>query len=79
MNKDELLQQLTAEIQQKFGDKSYIMFTILILMIFMDTSKWTIPDYLKNVPELHEYVDYLENSELLKEIFGTTQIFDYNN
>lgn len=70
MNKDELLQQLTTEVQQKFGDKSYIMFTILILMIFMDTSEWKIPDYLKNVPELHEYVDYIENNPLLKEIFN---------
>ena len=71
MNKDELLQQLCAEVQQKFGEDSSKMFSILILMIFMDTSKWEIPPYLHDIPELREYVDYLENSELVKEIFGT--------
>lgn len=69
MNKDELLQQLSVEIQQKFGANSTKMFGILIIMTFMDTKEWKIPDYIKSIPEFADYIDYLENSDLLKEIF----------
>ena len=66
---EEKLQQLTTEIQAKFGSDSTKMFSILILMVFMDTSKWEIPDYMKSIPELKDYINFLENNELLKEIF----------
>jgi len=59
-----------AEIQNEFGVDSNKMFTILILLIFMDTQKYEIPDYFRNIPELHKYIDYIENSQLLKEIFS---------
>ena len=66
---EEKLQFLCQEIQDKFGENSNKMFSILLMLIFMDTKEWTVPDYIKSVPEFADYIDYLENSQLLKEIF----------
>ena len=64
---EEKIKLLFEDVKEHFGDDSNKMFTIIILMIFMN-GECKFPDYLR-IPELKEYIDYMENSPILQEIF----------
>jgi len=65
---EEKIKLLFEDVKSRFGDDSNKMFTIILLMIFMN-GECKFPDYLR-VPELKEYIDYMENSPILKEMFS---------
>ena len=64
---EEKIKLLCEDVQKTFGKDSNKMFTILLLLIFTDGEQ-KFPDYLR-IPELKEYINYLENSPIIREIF----------
>lgn len=59
------LENLKNEIFEFVNHDGTKMFTVLLLLSFINNETGKIPDYLRS-PEINDIIDFIENSETLK-------------
>lgn len=63
------LEKLTLIIQRDFGHDNIRMFGLFLLLPMIDKKVWKFEDYMHE-SEVKELVEYIENSEELRNVFG---------
>lgn len=76
MNND--LEKLTSIIQRDFGHDNARMFGLLLLLPMIDKKAWKFEDYMHE-SEVKDLVEYIENSEELRNVFGMKENYDDAN
>ena len=63
------LEKLTSIIQRDFSHDNTRMFGLLLLLPMIDKKAWKFEDYMYE-SEVKDLVEYIENSEELRNVFG---------